>query len=119
MDPHPDPDLGLRLPWLGREPALRVRGGHGGVRSALEDDEERIAFGPDLDAARGAERVTEEGSVPLEERAVPDGTERLRQARRALDVGEQERDRPDGECARRRARRRRVRGGVSDGAAAP
>ena len=54
-------------------------------------DEERITFGQNLGAEVGIPGTPHDLPVPLEERR-PAGPECLGKARRALDVGEQERD---------------------------
>ena len=66
-------------------------GGHG-VGRAREGYEERIALGVDLDAVVPRERVAEHPAVLGEDVRVA-VTELLEQARRALDVGEEKRDR--------------------------
>ena len=71
-------------------PAPR-RGSHDGVRGVGEGDEERVALGVDLDAAVRAERLAQHRDArPARSAYAP--PELVQQPRRALDVGEQERD---------------------------
>ena len=56
-------------------------------------EEERIALRVHLDAVRGRARVPDHATVLGQRLRVPLGAELVQQTRRALDVGEQERDR--------------------------
>ena len=117
VDAHPNPNFGARVPRLRRERALGVRGGAHRRHGPFEDSEERIALGPDLDAVGRGKRRAEDRAMTLQQLAVTRGTQRLAQARRALDIGEKERHRPDGELSRTHVTRGT--GGLSDGAVAP
>ena len=79
---------------LGRRDGGGERGGRGG-----EGDEERVALRVDLDAAAGAEGGAQDAPVLGERVGVALGAERVQELRRALDVGEEERHRPGGQCA--------------------
>ena len=57
-----------------------------------ESDEERVALGVDLDAAVRDERIAKDTPVLRECLGVRVRAERVQQPRRALDVGEEERD---------------------------
>ena len=74
-----------------RERALRRLGRRERVRRPREGDEERVALGVDLDARRGAERLAQHAPVLAEHVRVA-VAELVQQPRRALDVGEEERD---------------------------
>ena len=77
------------------ESALRSDGAGDGVPCAREGVEERVALCVDLGPALGPEVLPEEQPVVADDVAVL-VAELLEQARRALDVGEQERDRAAG-----------------------
>jgi hypothetical protein len=96
VDADPDADSSVLVPLRGGEGALGVRGSRDGGPRSLEDDEERIALGADLDAATRRESATEQPAVPFEDLAVPRGPDGLAKLRRAFDVGEQEGDGADG-----------------------
>src|SRR3954447_16860979 len=84
-------------PLVRRERALsRGYGSDRGARTA-EDDEEGIALRPDLDSAQLGEGSAQEPVVHGENVPVPVAAECLQQARRPLDVREQERDRARGQ----------------------
>ena len=91
MQPHSHADPGALRPRLGGEAALGIDGGGEGLRRAVEDDEKRVTLGQDLGAVMGLPGASPDLTMTLQERR-PTGPQRLRQARRALDVGEQERD---------------------------
>src|SRR5262249_51144712 len=63
------------------------------VPGAREREEERVALRVDLGSIRGGERVADESTVVAQHLAVA-VTELLEQLGRALDVGEEEGDRP-------------------------
>jgi len=94
VDAHPDPDLAVGRPGLRGERPLRVGRRRKGIARPLEDDEEAIAFGRDLDAAVGGDRCPDQVTVTPEQRAPAFRTQRLGERGRALDVGEDEGDRP-------------------------
>ena len=73
------------------ERVARVGGRGHGVRCARERDEERVALRVDLDAVVSRERISQGAAVLGEELGVA-GSVLLEKPRRALDVGEQERD---------------------------
>ena len=80
----------------------RLAAGPRGVGCALggrEGDEEGVALRVDLDAAVGRERLAQRAPVLGERLAVRVRAELPEQARRALDVGEEERDRAGREHA--------------------
>jgi hypothetical protein len=73
----------------------RARGYRPGT--AREGDEERVSRGLHLDPIVARPDVAQEAVVPREHADVI-RAETIEEARRALDVGEQERDRSRGEC---------------------
>ena len=75
-------------------PELVLRGARGVSRAGRrrERDEEGVALGVDLDTAVCGEGVSQESSMLGECLRVRIRTESVQQARRALDVGEEERD---------------------------
>jgi hypothetical protein len=77
----------------GRELGLRLLGGRQRGRGFPERGEERVALRVDLDAAVRFESLTEDTPVVGERVGVALGTELVEQARRALDVAEEEGDR--------------------------
>ena len=86
---HPDAQ---RAP---REYTLSGGGGCGGSRRRREHEEERVALCVDLHASvRLGDRADQ--AAMLGERGTVRGTELSQQPRRALDVGEEERDRSGG-----------------------
>ena len=87
VQPHPNPDRSR----LERTPALFGRSDR--TRRGRERDEERVALRVDLDAVVGSERGAEHAPVLGQSLGVRVGPERMKQPRRALDVGEEERDR--------------------------
>ena len=86
MQAHPHADR------PGLERALAVEGGRGGAGRGREGDEERVALRVDLDAAVRREGGAQDAPVLGERLRVALGAERVQQPRRALDVGEEERD---------------------------
>jgi hypothetical protein len=100
MDAHPDAQLSAVGPFVLRERSLAVDGCGYGVLGAPEGDEERIALRVDLVAPMGLERLTEE-SLVLCQRLPVVPAEPLQQARRPLDVREEEGDGSGGPLAGR------------------
>ncbi len=96
VEPHPDADLGVGRPRMRRERALRRDGRRRGRAGAGERHEERVALRLHLHAAVRREGCPQDRAVSLEEGLV--GAAQARdQLGGALDVGEEERDRPRGE----------------------
>ena len=90
VEAHPDPDLGAVRPGLGGEVALGVdRGGHAPGHLG-EDGEDAVALGLLLVPAGRPDRRPDDLAVAGEERRPGVDRQRLRELRRALDVGEQE-----------------------------
>ncbi len=86
VDTHSDPDRPtFELP-------LRIARGGGGVGRSRKGDEEGITLGVDLDAVVSPEGLADRTPVLVQETRVG-GAVLLKQARRPLDVGEEERDR--------------------------
>ena len=90
-------------PHLLRVRALRFDGGGNGVLGTWKRDEERLALRVHFASALAADRVAHELVVAGEHPAVR-RTESLEQARRSLDVGEDERHSPNRELRRRHGR---------------
>jgi hypothetical protein len=93
---HPHPHRPPRRPVVGGQAPL---GGHRGPdrgHRAGEGGEERVALGADLDPATVPDRPAQDGRVLVAHRPVP-VAQVLQQPGRALDVGEQEGDRPGGQ----------------------
>ena len=86
-------DLRARRPCLGGEALAAPRRPPRSPAERGEDHEERVPLGPDLDAALRGPRGSRDLAMPLEQRR-PAVAQLLGQARRALDVGEQEGDGP-------------------------
>jgi hypothetical protein len=89
--PGMEPDAHADRPLRQRREARACRVSRAG--GGRERDEEGVALRVDLDAIRGAERLAQQQSVLGQRVRVSVGPERLEQAGRALDVGEQEGDR--------------------------
>ena len=87
---HPDPDRLAVREGMSLQRALGLDGGQQGVQRRVEDVEEGIADGPDLDAAAGAEGAADQPIVLIQHlrEARP---EPLDQLGRALDVAEEDR----------------------------
>jgi hypothetical protein len=111
MDVDPDVALGIQGGCAGvqthshrdrprRERSLPSSGGGDGPSGGREGDEERIPLGVDLHTPLGGERVPQEAAVLGERLRVDVGPELPQEARRALDVSEQERHRPGGQVPR-------------------
>ena len=92
---HPHPHLGALGPVVCAESALGRNRAGDRLRCARERVEERVALRVDFRAALRAQVLAEEPPVLADDFAVV-VTERLEQPRRALDVGEEERDRAAG-----------------------
>ena len=88
---HPDAKALALRPGVGLERALGGNGGRNGVPRTLEGVEERVALRVELAAAARAEGVADDPPV-LGERLGVAVAEPLEQARRPLDVGEDEGD---------------------------
>jgi hypothetical protein len=95
MDAHPNANRSAARPALLSERTLALRRRENGVLRPLERDEERVALVVDLDATIGLERPPKE-AVMLGQQGRVVATQRLEQASRALDVGEQKRRRGRG-----------------------
>jgi hypothetical protein len=100
MDAHADPDLAVWRPRLRPQRTLALDGGEDGAErgrngaaGAGECDEEAVALVGDLLAAVGAEDGAEQALVGVKHHGVVAIAEPAQQARRALDVGEEERHR--------------------------
>ena len=94
IDPDADPDPGVVGPWFGRQRSL---GGHGrgdALPRLAEDDEERVALGAELPAVGRGPGVADHGPVPFQESGVPVAPDGALERRGALDVREEERQRP-------------------------
>ncbi|MDQ2981461.1 MAG: hypothetical protein M3R26_03925 [Actinomycetota bacterium] len=98
MYSHPHAHLLVLRPGLFCQPALGLGGGSEGIVRTTESAEEGVALGVDLDAGVGLDRLSEDPVVALEQLHVR-LAELVEQARRALDVGEKERDRAGWEVA--------------------
>ena len=96
---HPDPDR------AGLERLLPGLGGGDRAGRGREGDEERVALRVDLDAVVCGERFPKDAAVLCESLGVRVRPERVQQARRTLDVREEERDGAARElCAHRGSR---------------
>ena len=104
VEAHPDTDLRVVRPRLGRERALS---GHGrrdcGLR-AVEHDEEGIALGALLVDRHSPSRPAQDRPVPLAQLAVARCADLSLETGRTLDIAEQEGDRPRGRAGRRAGR---------------
>ena len=76
------------------EPLARGPRGLRGSARRRKRDEERVALGVDLDAAVRRRRLAHDPPVLGERLGVPSRPEGVEQARRPLDVGEEQRHRP-------------------------
>ncbi len=92
VDAHADPNGHTRRPGLVRQASLGLDRRLDGRARALEDDEEGVALGLDLVTPGGADGIAHQALMPLEDTAVGGGPEPLEQARRSLDVREEEGD---------------------------
>ena len=89
MDADPHAEIVAGWPWMRRQPSLDVGGGDDRVDGRVEDREERITFGGDLDAAVGTERGTDQ-SLMVDEHGREPIAEVGQEASAALDVAEHE-----------------------------
>ena len=94
VQPHPHSRLHLARPPFGCERALGRYGRRDRAPRARKDSEQRVAGRVDLGTTPSFDRAPQYLPLLLEQRAVAVTTEPLEQPRRALDVSEQERDRP-------------------------
>ena len=97
---HADEHVALVRPFRGCEGSLAVDGRRGGIRGAAERDHERVPLRVDLDAAVPRERLPQQLSVLVLDGGVA-CPERAEEPRRALDVGEEQRDRAVGQVRSR------------------
>ena len=104
MDPDPHARLGRRCPRLGGERALQVRRCFDGVARTLEDDEAAVP-GP-IDLVAPLRGLADELANPSEQLRVA-LAEAEQKARRALEIGEEQRDGPAREPLSRGAGRGR------------
>ena len=91
-DPHPQD--ALRRPPLRADRALEVDGRRDRVAGAGEDEERAVPGPVHLVPVPTARRLPHQLPQARADRPVP-VSERVQEPRRALDVGEEERDRPD------------------------
>jgi len=91
VDAHSNSQRHAVGPVVTRDRALNVRGGGYRVLGARKGDEERIALGVDFPAASFVDSGPDETIVIGESLAVP-GTVLAKEARRSLDVREEECD---------------------------
>lgn len=82
-------------PFLFCEGMLRLSGGAHRILGASEGDEERVALAVDLVSAVPLEGIPEQRVMQSECGRVTIGAKRLQEARRAFDIGEEQRDRAD------------------------
>lgn len=97
VDADPDLDRRARGPFVSLERFLHGDRRLHRLRSRLEDREEGIAFGLDRDAAVHVDGGAEDAVVVLQHLPPFIGGQVLDEARRSLDVGQEERDRSGGE----------------------
>jgi hypothetical protein len=95
VEPHPHARLRAARPVMERESGLRVGRSLDGATRVGEGDEEAVALRIHFDAVVAPERLTQQPTVLCENICVV-VPELVQQARRALDVGEEE-----GNCAAR------------------
>ena len=100
VDPDTDAHGGTLRPAMLSKRALRAGRRPHRLARAPEGGEEAVAVTVDLDPAGRPKGVAQQPAVCIEHFAVPRRAERLREPRRALDVGEQERDRAGREIHR-------------------
>ena len=92
VEPHSHPHVHAVGPGLSRKSLLCRDGARDGILRARKGNEEGVALGIDLAAVELGEHPPEQAMVLLEHVRIA-GAESLEQARRPLDVGEEERDR--------------------------
>ena len=88
VEPHPHPDR----PFAERVASLERCGQCG--RRGGEGDEEGVALGVDLDAPVASERIAQGAAMSGQRIGIGFGAEGVEQPGRALDIGEEEGDRP-------------------------
>ena len=93
VQPHPGPDDAVGWPRMVHQGMLSLHRCLERVHRSCEDGEEGIALGLDDDTIVFRDGGLDQGVVRLEDRD-PVITEGLHQPRRALDIGEEEGDRP-------------------------
>src|ERR687892_1926084 len=98
VEAHPYADLGSVRPCVLGDASLGQDRGRDCGGRAVEDREEAVALGTDLDASRVDDGLAKDAAVVRQEISVP-VLERLDEARRTLDVGEEEGDRPGRQCS--------------------
>jgi hypothetical protein len=91
---HPDPDLGAIWPMAHRQLSLRRRRRRDRIPRRTKGGEEGIALSVDDLTTMSGEGSSQDLSVFSEDVLVSVAPKLLEQARRALDVSEQEGDRP-------------------------
>lgn len=87
---HSNPDVDFLGPFVRRERTLSVDRGLNCIRRVLEDEEERVSLGVDLEAAATLDRLAHQLLVQRERSAVL-LTQAAEQLGRSLDVREQKR----------------------------
>jgi len=95
--PDPHPYLGSRWPRVGRERPLGLETGGDRFGGIVEDKEERVSLGIDLNAAMLDEVATKQRLVGCQQLHIPIA-ELTEEAGRALYVGHDERDHPGGQA---------------------
>ena len=90
---HPHLEPTVVRPRVSRELSLRLDGCPRRIVGTAERDEEGVPLRVDLAAARIGRRPADDPAMILERTAIALAAELPKQTRRALDVGEQERDR--------------------------
>ena len=98
VEAHSHPDLRTVRPGVGAQGALGSDRSSRGVARAREREEEGVALGVDLGPAGASERLADEPPVLANDLRVAI-SELLQEPGRALDVREDERDRPAWKCA--------------------
>jgi hypothetical protein len=96
VNSHADAHLAATWPRVAPQRALRVNRGGDGVARARKREEERVSLRVHLGAAAGAERLAHDSPVVAHHLGVV-VAQFLQELRRALDVREDERDRPTGD----------------------
>ena len=99
MDPDRHPDLRRLRPLLGGERALEVGRRHDGVAGALEDEKHAVSCPIDLVLPRSNAAAPDELADPRVHLRIA-LAEAMQKARRALEVGEEQRHGPVGSLAR-------------------
>jgi hypothetical protein len=100
VESHPDPNVDRLRPDVGRNGALCLNRTEHRIDGPWKGNEERVALSVDLEPVPFGEGATEDAALLGQHRRVL-AAQPLEQPRRALDVGEQEGDRPArGDAAR-------------------